>query len=165
MTPKAYLYVGLLLRSKYSCHRENTSKRMGDQVPECTSNLRQQQLDTTIKVRKTASIRIRYIQVPHLFQDTKWESIKMTIKNTNKSQEASFTLWGTRTQTNQGTHIQAIIIIMIIIKQSLSLSLSLSLSNLNVKLEMTHITKLQINKDSTRILQDQLKHENTRYQL
>ena len=31
------------------------------------------------KVRKTALIRNRYNQVPHLSQDTKWESNKITI--------------------------------------------------------------------------------------
>ena len=44
-------------------------------------------LDT--KVRETAGIRNRYSQVPHLSQDTKWESNKITINITNKSQEAS----------------------------------------------------------------------------
>ena len=42
-----------------------------------------------IKVRKTARIRNRYNQVPHLSQDTKWESNKITINITNKSQEVS----------------------------------------------------------------------------
>ena len=41
------------------------------------------------KVRKTARIRNRYNQVPHLSQDTKWESNKVTINITNKSQEVS----------------------------------------------------------------------------
>ena len=41
------------------------------------------------KVRKTARIRNRYNQVPHLSQDTKWESNKITINITNKSQEVS----------------------------------------------------------------------------
>ena len=41
------------------------------------------------KVRKTAKIRKRYNQVPHLTQDTTWESNKNTINITNKSQEAS----------------------------------------------------------------------------
>ena len=39
------------------------------------------------KVRKTAKIRKRYNQVPHLTQDTTWESIKNTINITNKSQD------------------------------------------------------------------------------
>ena len=41
------------------------------------------------KVRKTARIRIRYNQVPHLSQDSEWESNKITINITNKSQEVS----------------------------------------------------------------------------
>ena len=41
------------------------------------------------KIRKTARIRNRYNQVPHLSQDTKWESNKITINITNKSQEVS----------------------------------------------------------------------------
>ena len=41
------------------------------------------------KVRKTAKIRKRYNQVPHLIQDTTWESSKNTINITNKSQEVS----------------------------------------------------------------------------
>ena len=41
----------------------------------------------TLKVRKKA--RNRYNQVPHLSQDTKWESNKITINITNKSQEVS----------------------------------------------------------------------------
>ena len=39
------------------------------------------------KVRKTAKIRKRYNQLPHLTQDTTWESIKNTINITNKSQD------------------------------------------------------------------------------
>ena len=42
-----------------------------------------------VKVRKTAKIRKRYNQVPHLTQDTTWESNKNTINITNKSQEVS----------------------------------------------------------------------------
>ena len=42
-----------------------------------------------IRLRKTARIRNRYNQVPHLSQDTKWESNKITINITNKSQEVS----------------------------------------------------------------------------
>ena len=42
-----------------------------------------------MKVRKTAKIRKRYNQVPHLTQDTTWESNKNTINVTNKSQEVS----------------------------------------------------------------------------
>ena len=41
------------------------------------------------KVRKTARIRNRYNQVTYLSQDTKWESNKITINVTNKSQEVS----------------------------------------------------------------------------
>ena len=37
-------------------------------------------------VRKTAKIRKRYNQVPHLTQDTTWESNKNTINITNKGQ-------------------------------------------------------------------------------
>ena len=41
------------------------------------------------KVRKTATIRKRYNQVPHLTHNTTWESNKNTINITNKSQETS----------------------------------------------------------------------------
>ena len=41
------------------------------------------------KVKKTARIRNRYNQVPHLSQDTKWESNKIKMNITNKSQEVS----------------------------------------------------------------------------
>ena len=41
------------------------------------------------KDRKAARTRNRYIQVPHLSQETKWKSNKITIKITNKSQELS----------------------------------------------------------------------------
>ena len=41
------------------------------------------------KVSKTAKIRKRYNQVPHLTQDTTWESNKNILNITNKSQEAS----------------------------------------------------------------------------
>ena len=40
-------------------------------------------------VRKTARIKNRYNQVPHLSQNTKWESNKITINTTNKSQKAT----------------------------------------------------------------------------
>ena len=42
-----------------------------------------------IKVRKTARTRNRYNRVPHLSQDTKLESNKITINITNNSQEVS----------------------------------------------------------------------------
>ena len=42
-----------------------------------------------LKVRKTAKIRKRYNQVPHLPQDTTWESNKNIITITNNSQEVS----------------------------------------------------------------------------
>ena len=42
-----------------------------------------------IKVKKTAKIRNRYNQVPHLTQDTKCESNKITINITYKSQEVN----------------------------------------------------------------------------
>ena len=42
-----------------------------------------------LKVRKTARIRNRYNQVPHLSQDAKLESTKITINISNKSQEVS----------------------------------------------------------------------------
>ena len=42
-----------------------------------------------IKVRKTARIRYRYNQVPHLSQNTSRENNKNTINITNKSQEVS----------------------------------------------------------------------------
>ena len=38
---------------------------------------------------ETARIRNRYNQVPHRSQDTKWESSKIIINMTNKSQEVS----------------------------------------------------------------------------
>ena len=38
---------------------------------------------------KTARIRNRYNQVPHLSQDTKWEGNKITMNLTNKGQEVS----------------------------------------------------------------------------
>ena len=41
------------------------------------------------KVRKTAKIRKRYNQVPHLIENTTWESNKNTINIINKSQEVS----------------------------------------------------------------------------
>ena len=41
------------------------------------------------KVKKTARGRNRYNQVPHLSQDTKWESNNITTNITNNSQEAS----------------------------------------------------------------------------
>ena len=42
-----------------------------------------------IRVRKAAKIRNRYFQVPHLSQDTKWESNKIKINITKKSREVS----------------------------------------------------------------------------
>ena len=42
-----------------------------------------------MKVRKAAKFRNRYNQVPHLTQDTKWESDKTQLNITNKSQEVS----------------------------------------------------------------------------
>ena len=42
-----------------------------------------------IEVRKTAKIRKRCNQVPHLTQDTTWESSANTINITNKSQEVN----------------------------------------------------------------------------
>ena len=48
------------------------------------------QLNTGVKeTRKTARIRNRYNQVPHLSLDIKWESNKITINITKKSQEVS----------------------------------------------------------------------------
>ena len=41
------------------------------------------------KIRKTARFRNQYNQVPHLSQDTKLESTKITINITNKSQQVS----------------------------------------------------------------------------
>ena len=40
-----------------------------------------------MKVRKAANIRNRYNEVPHLTQDTTWESDKTQLNITNKSQE------------------------------------------------------------------------------
>ena len=42
-----------------------------------------------IKERNTARIKNRYNQVPHLSQDTKWDSNKITINIKNKNQEVS----------------------------------------------------------------------------
>ena len=42
-----------------------------------------------LTVRKTARRRNQYNRVPHLSQDTKWESNKITINITNESQEIS----------------------------------------------------------------------------
>ena len=42
-----------------------------------------------IKVKKEAKIRKGYNQVPHLTQDTIWDSNKNTVNITNKSQEVS----------------------------------------------------------------------------
>ena len=42
-----------------------------------------------VKVRKVAKIRNRYNQVPHLNQDTTWESDKTQLNITNESQEVS----------------------------------------------------------------------------
>ena len=53
---------------------------------ETSTGLRHSQM---LKERKTARIRNRYNQVPHLSQDTKWESNNFTINITNKSQEVS----------------------------------------------------------------------------
>ena len=41
------------------------------------------------KVRKVAKIRNRYNQVPHMTQDTTWESDKTQLNNTNNSQDVS----------------------------------------------------------------------------
>ena len=41
------------------------------------------------KVRKAAKIRNRYNQVPHLTQDTTWESVKTQLNITIKSQKGS----------------------------------------------------------------------------
>ena len=49
-------------------------------------------------VRKTARVRNRYNQVPHLSQDTKWECNKITINITNKRQAVSLFLQGTTRQ-------------------------------------------------------------------
>ena len=46
-------------------------------------------LSSFIRVRKEAKIRKRYNQVPHLTQDTTWESNKNTINITNKSLKVS----------------------------------------------------------------------------
>ena len=42
-----------------------------------------------MQVKKTARLNNRYNQVPHLSQDTKWESNKITINITDKSLEVS----------------------------------------------------------------------------
>ena len=43
----------------------------------------------SLKARKAAKIRNRYNQVPHVTQDTTWESEKTQLKITNTSQEVS----------------------------------------------------------------------------
>ena len=55
------------------------------------------------KVRKTARIRNPYNQVLHLSHDTKWESNKITINITNKSQEVSLFPSGDRKGSNKQT--------------------------------------------------------------
>ena len=47
----------------------------------------QKPYNISCKVRKAAKIRSRYNQVPHLTQDTTWESDKTQLNITNKSQE------------------------------------------------------------------------------
>ena len=42
-----------------------------------------------MKVKKVAKIRNRYNQIPHLTQDTTWESDKKQLNNSNESQEVS----------------------------------------------------------------------------
>ena len=43
----------------------------------------------SFKISKTSMIRKEYNQVPHLTQDTTWESNRTTINITNKSQDVS----------------------------------------------------------------------------
>ena len=57
-------------------------------------------MSTVIKVRKTAKIKNRYNQVPHLTQDTVWGSVKHKKHHIQKSQEVS-RLQGCMTQTSQ----------------------------------------------------------------
>ena len=45
--------------------------------------------DCCIKVRKVAKTRNQYNQVPHLTQDTTWESENTQLNTTNESQEVS----------------------------------------------------------------------------
>ena len=52
-------------------------------------NGRKRVITVFFKVRKTAKIRKRYNQVPHLTKNTTWESNKNTINIINKSQEVS----------------------------------------------------------------------------
>ena len=70
------------------CHN-NRPKANAWHHEEGTEQNQQHNSKNTIKVRKTARIRNQYNQVPHLSQDTKWESNKITINITNKSQEVS----------------------------------------------------------------------------
>ena len=42
-----------------------------------------------MKAKKTARIRNRYNQVPHLFQDTKWESHKIIINITTRAKRSA----------------------------------------------------------------------------
>ena len=70
----------MMTKKKYTILYED---RIEKSVP------RDHRLSSLDKVRKTAKIRRRYNQVPHLTQDTTWESNKNTINITNKSKEAS----------------------------------------------------------------------------
>ena len=55
-----------------------------------------------VKVRKTAKIRNRYNQLPHLAQDTTWESDKKTqLKISNKSQEGDHKAAMNRCETSK----------------------------------------------------------------
>ena len=63
-------------------------KKYRDQTDFTRFNVRQVSR-ATFKIRKTARIRNRYKQPPHLSKNTKWENNKITINITNKSQEVS----------------------------------------------------------------------------
>ena len=75
------MYSEVLFNSKFKFSRKCQNKSV------CVR--RSALLRYTYKVRKSAKIGERYNQVPHLTQDTTWESNKNTINITIKSQEAS----------------------------------------------------------------------------
>ena len=87
MHTKTYYYYSYILKRskvKVSVIYFGIFENVRIQVHEvCTCEI------SRLKVIKTARIRNRYTQVPHLSQDTKWERNKITKNITNKSQEVS----------------------------------------------------------------------------
>ena len=88
---KCFLILNLILQAildLFSNHRCQTMQfyirwRFNKYIYKCVVR------NLLIKVKKTSMIRNQYNQVPHLSQDTKWESNKITINFRNKSQEVS----------------------------------------------------------------------------